>query len=193
MKRLLFLLPLCALLQACPFESNVALEKGPVEPVDSSLMGYWYGIVKDGSDFFGIEALDITRESDSTYRIIRYGKAVKGDIILPDTTYFTGYTSWLDSSRYMNLATDILIPPVSRSKNAAPEKRRVYYLATLQLRNDTLDIKTVGENFSQKKTYHSGDELKTQLLRMLQHKQEIFDDLYFMSYRRYPRPTPRAN
>jgi hypothetical protein len=56
------------------------------------LLGYWYGIVKDGSDFFGIEALDISKQSDSTYALIRYGKGIKDDFILPDTSYFSGYT-----------------------------------------------------------------------------------------------------
>ena len=80
MTKLLWLLPLSFLLTACPFESNMPLEKAPVEPVDSSLLGFWYGIVKDGSDYFGIEALEISRQSDSLYSVIRYGKAVKGDI-----------------------------------------------------------------------------------------------------------------
>jgi hypothetical protein len=76
MKKLLWLLPVTIILYACPFESTVALEKKPVESVDSTLMGYWYGIVKDGSDFFGIEALDISKHSDSVYNITRYGKAI---------------------------------------------------------------------------------------------------------------------
>ncbi|HEV7783186.1 MAG TPA: hypothetical protein VGO58_18050, partial [Chitinophagaceae bacterium] len=87
MKRLFWLLPITTVLCACPFESTVPLAPAPTEAVDSTLIGYWYGIVKDGSDFFGIEALDITQKSDSVYAITRYGKAVKGDIILPDTAY----------------------------------------------------------------------------------------------------------
>ena len=96
MKRILWLVPLCFILYACPFESPVALEKKPVEPVDTALYGYWYGIIKDFSDMFGIEALDLTKETDSTYKIIRYGKAIKGNMILPDTAYFTGFTSYID-------------------------------------------------------------------------------------------------
>ena len=65
MKKLLWLLPLTTILYACPFESTVPLASGPTEPVDSSLLGYWYGIIKDFSDMFGIEALDITKQSDS--------------------------------------------------------------------------------------------------------------------------------
>jgi hypothetical protein len=92
-----------------PFESNVPLEAKPVEAVDSSLLGYWYGIVKDGSDFFGIEALDISRQSDSVYSIIRYGKGIKDDFILPDTSYFSGYTSYIGQQRYMNVEGFILL------------------------------------------------------------------------------------
>jgi hypothetical protein len=79
------------------------MEPRPVETIDSSLLGYWYGIVKDGSDFFGIEALEISQKSDSTYGIVRYGKAAKGDIILPDTSYFTGYVSYIGDQRFMNV------------------------------------------------------------------------------------------
>ena len=69
------------LLCGCPYESPLPLDEKPTEAVDSSLFGFWYGIVKDGSDYFGIEALEIERETDSIYKIIRYGKAIKGDMI----------------------------------------------------------------------------------------------------------------
>ena len=104
MTKLLWSLPLSFLLTACPFESNMPLEKAPVEPVDSSLLGFWYGIVKDGSDYFGIEALEINRQSDSLYSVIRYGKAVKGDMILPDTSFYTAYSSRIRDQSFMNLA-----------------------------------------------------------------------------------------
>ena len=109
MNKLFLLLFISCTLCACPFESNVPLESKPVEPVDSSLLGYWYGIVKDGSDFFGIEALDISKQSDSTYALIRYGKGIKDDFILPDTSYFSGYTSYLGNQRYMNVEGFILL------------------------------------------------------------------------------------
>ena len=109
MKKTLWLLPLTILLYACPFESKVPLASAPSEPVDSNLIGYWYGIIKDFSDMFGIEALDISKQSDSVYAITRYGKAVKGDIILPDTAYFTGYTSYIGEQRYMNVEGTVLI------------------------------------------------------------------------------------
>src|SRR5687768_11163000 len=109
LRRILFILPLSFLLCACPFESPVPLETGPTEPVDSTLFGYWYGIIKDGSDFFGIEALDIKKETDSSYSIIRYGKIAKGDIILPDTSYFTGYTSYIGDQRFMNLEGSVVL------------------------------------------------------------------------------------
>ena len=96
-------MPLATILSACPFESKVPMAAAPSGPVDSTLLGYWYGIVKDGSDFFGIEALDISKQSDSVYAITRYGKAIKGDIILPDTAYFTGHTSYIGEQRFMNI------------------------------------------------------------------------------------------
>ena len=154
MKRILWLVPLCFILYACPFESPVALEKKPVEPVDTALYGYWYGIIKDFSDMFGIEALDLTKETDSTYKIIRYGKAIKGNMILPDTAYFTGFTSYIDSQRYMNIVADVLILEWNRkSKREVARKQRVYYMAAIDLKNDTLRVRTVGEDFSVRKTY----------------------------------------
>jgi len=183
------LIPLLVLLSACPFESNTALESSPVEPVDSSLCGYWYGIVKDGSDFFGIEALDITRQSDSVYAITRYGKAVKGDIILPDTAYFTGYTSWLEGRRYMNVVADIVIDE-PRKKGATPvrKKQRVYYLAALALQHDTLQVRTITETFSIKKQFASGSDLKQAVTGMLSKEEQLFDEQYSLFYRKISRP-----
>src|SRR5687768_10577160 len=106
--RILWLLPLGFILGGCPYESKVPLANNPQEPVDSTLLGYWYGIVKDGSDFFGIEALDISKQSDSVYAITRYGKAVKGDIILPDTAYYTGFVSFIGEQRFMNIESSIV-------------------------------------------------------------------------------------
>src|SRR6266404_2767191 len=129
MKKLLWFLPLTILLYACPFESKVPLAPVPAEPVDSSLLGYWYGIIKDYSDMFGIEALDISKQSDSVYAITRYGKAVKGDIILPDTAYFTGYTSYIGEQRYMNIEGTVLIVTPRRNKQPDIQKEKVFYLS----------------------------------------------------------------
>jgi hypothetical protein len=159
-RKLIWLLPLSVILYACPFESNVPLEPGPTEAVDSSLLGYWYGIVKDGSDFFGIEALDITKQSDSLYSIIRYGKSVKGDIILPDTAYFTGYTSWIGDQHFMNIESSILTVITKRKKPPVVQTEKLYYLATFELHHDTLNIKTISENFLPvHKAFHSPEEL----------------------------------
>ena len=128
LNKLFFLLIISFALCACPFESNVPLEAKPVEAVDSSLLGYWYGIVKDGSDFFGIEALDISRQSDSVYSIIRYGKGIKDDFILPDTSYFSGYTSYIGQQRYMNVEGFILLVSPSGKKKTEVKKQKVYYL-----------------------------------------------------------------
>ncbi|MBM3415108.1 MAG: hypothetical protein FJY20_01410 [Bacteroidetes bacterium] len=86
-------------------------------------MGYWYGIIKDGSDYFGIEALEISRQSDSVYSIIRYGKAIKGDMVMPDTAYFTGYTSWIGTQQFMNVEGSVIIDEGTRKNHCLKNKK----------------------------------------------------------------------
>ena len=148
MTKLMWLLPVAIILCACPFESKVPLAAAPVEPVDTTMIGYWYGIVKAGSDYFGIEALDITKQSDSTYSIVRYGKAIKGDIILPDTAYFTGYTSYIGDLKFMNVESTIVLVENRRNKQPIITKEKVFYMAMFEMRNDTLKLKTISESFS---------------------------------------------
>jgi hypothetical protein len=188
MKKLFWLLPLTIILYACPFESNVALESQPVEPVDTSLCGYWYGIVKDGSDFFGIEALDIKKESDSIYNIVRYGKAIKGDIILPDTAYFTGYTSYVNDEKYMNVIANIIITERDKKNKVQVKSQRVYYMARIQKSNDTLSVKTITENFSKKKSFASPEELRQMVTKEESAGKNIYDDQYSLRYRKIPKP-----
>jgi hypothetical protein len=191
MNKFLWLLPLCIILYGCPFESAVALEKKPVEAVDSSLMGYWYGIVKDGSDFFGIEALDISQQSDSIYSITRYGKAIKGDIILPDTAYFTGFTSQIGEQQYMNIIADILIEePRKNSKLRDMRKQRVYYVAKIDRSNDTLSVKTITETFSRKKYFKSPEEFREAIVEQADNDKLLYDEQYSLSYRKIPKPQP---
>lgn len=191
MNKFLWLLPLCFILYACPFESTVALERKPAETVDSALFGYWYGIVKDGSDFFGIEALDIAQQSDSVYSITRYGKAIKGDIILPDTAYFTGFTSFIGEQRYMNIVADILIEePRRNSKLKDMRKQRVYYIAKIDRHNDTLVVKTITETFSKKKLFNSPEDFKEAITNLSDNEKELYDDQYSLSYRKIPKPQP---
>ncbi len=188
MKKTLWLLPITILLYACPFESNVPLAPAPTEPVDSNLCGYWYGIIKDFSDMFGIEALDITKQSDSVYAITRYGKAVKGDIILPDTAYFTGYTSYIGEQRYMNVEGTVLIVTPRRKKQPDIKKIKVYYMAAIERRHDTLDVKTITEDFSTRKVFQSPEELKQFLTGLIDQQKNIYDDQYSLSYRKIPKP-----
>ena len=189
MKKILWLLPLATILTACPFESKVPLASGPSEPVDTSLIGYWYGIDKYGSDFFGIEALDITKQSDSVYAITRYGKAVKGDIILPDTAYFTGYISYIGEQRFMNIEGFVLIVTPRKNKQPEMKKEKVFYLSALESRNDTLSIKTITENFSStRKDLKTPEDLKQVVIDALSQQKNIFDDLYSLSYRKIPKP-----
>lgn len=190
MKKLLWLLPLSILLYACPFESTVPLSPAPAESVDSSLLGYWYGIIKDGSDFFGIEALDITKQSDSVYAITRYGKAVKGDIILPDTAYFTAYTSYIGEQRYMNVEGSVVIVTPVRNKQPVYKKEKVYYLSAFNQSHDTLTVKTISEDFSTRKAFRKPEELKQFVVDLLAQQKNIFDDQYSLSYRKIPKPQP---
>ena len=187
-KNILWLLPVSVLLYACPFESRVPMAAAPVEPIDSSLLGYWYGIVKDGSDFFGIEALDITRESDSVYNIIRYGKAVKGDMILPDTAHFTGYISYIGEQRFMNIAGTVVIVE-TRNKKPHVTTNNVFYVSAIQRRNDTLDVRTITEDFSTRKYFNRPEDFKQLVNEFLDKKKNIYDEQYSLKYRKIPRPA----
>ena len=191
MKKLLWLLPLVTMLSACPFESTVPIATAPSEPVDSTLLGYWYGIVKDGSDFFGIEALDISKQSDSVYAITRYGKAVKGDIILPDTAYFTGYTSYIGEQRFMNIEGFVLIVTPRRNKQPEYRKEKVYYVSALDRSNDTLNVRTITETFSPVvKNFKSPEIMKQVVADALNQHKNIYDDQYSLLYRKIPKPQP---
>lgn len=177
------------MLTACPFESTVPLEAGPAEPVDSSLVGYWYGIIKDGSDYFGIEALDITKKTDSLYSIIRYGKGIKGDMILPDTAYFTGFTSRIGEWNFMNLEGYVRIEETGK-KNPKVHLQKVYYVSALHRSNDTLDVKTITESFSTRKFFSGPGEFRQLVTEMLGRKKNIFDEQYSLKYRKIPKPQP---
>ena len=184
------LLPLCIGLYACPFESSTPMAAHPVEPVDSSLIGYWYGIIKDFSDMYGIEALEISKQSDSVYAITRYGKAIKEDMILPDTAYFTGYISYIGEQRYMNVEGFVLFVTPRRKKEPEIRKEKVYYLASLKLSHDTLTVKTITEGFSVRKKFGSPEELKQLIADFSSQNKKIFDDQYSLSYRKIQKPQP---
>ncbi len=184
MRKFLWFLPLAIGLYACPFESNVPLATGPSGPIDTSLVGYWYGIVKDGSDFFGVEALDISKQSDSLYAITRYGKAVKEDIILPDTAHFTGYISYVGSQPFMNVEGSVVTVTPQRKGPPLIQKDKVFYLAAFSRSNDTLSVKTITESFSTLKTFKQPEQLKDLVNEFLGQKKDIYDDLYTLSYKR---------
>lgn len=190
MKRILWFLPLTFILYACPFESSVPMAPKPVEPVDSSLIGYWYGIIKDFSDMYGIEALDITKRSDSVYAITRYGKAIKGDMILPDTAYFTGYISYIGDQRYMNIEGSLVTVTPRRNKPPEIKTEKIFYMAALNMRHDTLMVKTITEGFSVRKQFKSSDELKQLVTDLTSQNKNIYDDQYSLSYRKIPKPQP---
>jgi hypothetical protein len=192
MKRLIQLSGLACLsfiITGCPYESPLPLDAKPTEPIDTSLLGFWYGIVKDGSDYFGIEALEIAKETDSTYNIIRYGKAIKGDMVLPDTAYFTGFISYIDQQRFFNIETNIveMIP----RKNKKPEIRttRIYYLSPFTVSHDTMQVRTITDGFyGRTPRWNSGEELKQKIRQLLSENKNIYDDIYKLSYRRIEKP-----
>lgn len=177
-----WLLPLAFICTACPYESTVPLTRGPSEPVDSSLIGYWYGIIKDGSDYFGIEALDITKKSDSVYAITRYGKSIKGDMIMPDTSYFTGYISKLGELRFMSV--EGITKVHSRKSPTGFAEKKFFYLSYMSLNGDTLSVKTISEDFTVIKNFRSPEELRAAVMTMTGEKKNIFDDLYSLNYRK---------
>jgi len=192
MKKLLWwLLPLSFGLAACPYESAVPIAAGPTEPADTSLVGYWYGIIKDGSDYFGIEALEITRQSDSLFAITRYGKAVKGDMILPDTAYYTGYTSYIGEKRFMNVEGTVSIAVPRRNKPTEYKIEKVYYLSSLERRHDTLSVKMITEGFSaSRRVLRNPEELKQLVIESLGQQKNIYDEQYTLSYRKIQKPQP---
>ena len=190
MKKLLWLLPLTLILYACPFESNVPLAPAPTEPVDSSLLGYWYGIIKDFSDAFGIEALEITKKSDSVYAITRYGKVLKGDYILPDTAYFTGYTSYIGEQRFMNvLGTVSTVTPWRRNQSEF-KKEKFFYLAAIEQHQDTLIVKTITDDFSSRKVFRTPEELKQLVADLTGKQKNIYDEEFSLSFRKIQKPKP---
>ncbi len=185
--RLLLLLPLAVILYACPYGSAVPLQPAPTQAVDTSLCGFWYGIIRDGSDFFGIEALEISAQTDSLYSIIRYGKAMKGDMIQPDTSYYTGFTSLVGGQLYMTARASITELSKPRKKKAAePITRNTYYIAAISRRNDTLSVKTLSEDFSPagRIGFSQPEQLKTEMLSRQAQGAPIFDEVYSLEYRK---------
>jgi hypothetical protein len=179
----------CIIFCGCPYESPLPLDEHPVEAVDSSLLGFWYGIVKDGSDYFGIEALEISRNTDSTYKIIRYGKAAKGDMILPDTAYFTGFTSSVEEQRFFNIETTIVEVIPRRNKPSEVKTTRVYYLSPFSVQNDTMQVRTITDEFySKNPSWKSCRELKDKIRELMLQNKNIYDDLYKLSYRKMEKP-----
>jgi len=164
------------------------MEEAPVEAVDSTLLGYWYGIIKDGSDFFGIEALEITRKSDSVYAITRYGKAIKGDMILPDTSYYTGYTSWIGSTRFMNVEGSVWMEDRSNRKKPQMRQHKVFYVTSIDNRNDTMQVRAITENFSARKFFSHSNEFRQHVTEMLDRNPDIYDVQYSLKYRKIPKP-----
>jgi len=168
------------------------LDTFPTEKVDTSLTGYWYGIVKDGSDFFGIEALDITKQTDYTYNITRYGKVIKGDMIMPDTSRFTGYASHIGDQLYMNVETNIVEIIPNGKKEPEIKTTKIFYLAALTLKHDTLSVQTITDGFAGlNPNFHSGEDIRKTILSLKEKGENVYDDVYKLSYRKTQRPQPQ--
>jgi hypothetical protein len=191
MKNFFWIVPFSFVLSGCPFESTVPIAAAPSEKVDSTLLGYWYGIIKDFSDMYGIEALEITKQSDSVYAITRYGKAIKEDMILPDTAHFTGFISYIGDQRFMNIEGFIITKIPQRKKPPVYKKEKVYYISYLNRRNDTLDVKTITESISPtRKIFNSPEDLRSLVAASIDQAKNIYDDQYSLSYRKIPKPVP---
>lgn len=191
-KKISWLLPLSFILSACPYESTVPLVARPTELVDTTLIGYWYGIISDGSDYFGIEALEVTKKSDSLYSITRYGKGIKGDIVLPDTAYYTGFISYIGDVRFMNVEGSVIIvtPPTKKQPELRKEKK-FYYLSSIEQRKDTLSVKTIVEDFTiSRRALNTPEVLNSLVTDLLGQKKSIYDEVYSLSYRKIPKPKP---
>jgi hypothetical protein len=91
----------------------------------------------------------------------------------------------------MNVISDILLIERQRkSKKEIVRKKRVYYLAAIDITNDTLKVRTIKEDFSVRKDYNSPAELKSYITDLLARGEKIFDSTYSLSYRKIPRPQP---
>ena len=109
---------------------------------------------------------------------------------MPDTAYFTGFTSYIGDQRFMNLETTI-VNVITKGKKKTPvvTTQKMFYLANFEIRNDTIRVKTVTENFGAKKIYNSSAELKQAIQTLTSEKKNIYDDLYSQAYRKIPKPA----
>jgi hypothetical protein len=125
------------------------------------------------------------------YAITRYGKAVKGDIILPDTAYYTGYTSWIGDQRFMNIESSVLIVVPRRNKEPELRNEKVFYISAIERNNDTLVVKTITENFSPtRRIIKSPPDLVKLVSETLGQQKNIYDEQYTLSYRKMQKPIP---
>jgi hypothetical protein len=197
MKRLGFfagIISVSFLLCGCPYESPLPLDEKPTEAIDTTLLGFWYGIIRDGSDYFGIEALEIGKETDSIYKITRYGKAIKGDMVLPDTAYFTGFISTVDSQRIFNVAASIVEIIPRRNKEPEIRTTKIYYLSPFSVKNDTIQVRTITDGFYGKlPRWRSNALLKEKIGELIGERKEIYDDIYKLSYRKIVKPKSFFN
>jgi hypothetical protein len=75
-------------------------------------------------------------------------------------------------------------------KAPAPDGQpgKVYYLAAFGFSHDTLQVRTITETFTTRKYFSRPEELRKLLLDRHQ-QQNIYDDLFTLSYRKIPKPA----
>ena len=63
------------------------------------------------------------------------------------------------------------------------------HLANFKVHRDTMDMRTIIENFSPRRSaFTKPEDLKTTVVGLLDQQQNIFDELYSLSYHRIPHP-----
>ena len=74
-------------------------------------------------------------------------------------------------------------------KPAVYETHRVFYASALDRRKDTLEVRTITEDFSTRKYFGDSDHFRLLVTEMLKLQQNIYDAQYSMQYRKIPKPA----
>ena len=82
--------------------------------------------------------------------------------------------------------TIVTVSTQKKSKTPVVTTQKVFYISTLSVRNDTMVVKTVTDGFSpsSRKGFQTPEQLKTEIVSLLDEKKNIFDDIYSLSYRK---------
>jgi hypothetical protein len=108
-------------------------------------------------------------------------------MILPDTAFFTGFTSRIGDWKFMNIEGYVRFEEIVKKKYVV-RMQKVFYVSALNRSNDTLDVKTITESFSTRKFFSGPGEFRQLVIEMLERKKNIFDEQYSLKYRKIPKP-----